>query len=70
MTDQVRAQIEAHMPRLLNEAVDSALESRPFDMSVHAQGEEAIRAGLIATMVQGIHSELKTPTTDLSRFNN
>lgn len=59
MTDQVRDQIEAHMPRLLTEAVDSALERRPFDMAIRDQVEEAIRAGLIGTMFQGIHSEMR-----------
>lgn len=59
MTDQVRAEIERHMPRLLTEAVDSTLDRRPFDMAIREQVEEAIRAGLIGTMFQGIHSELK-----------
>lgn len=59
MTDQVRAEIEKHMPRLLTEAVDSTLEGRAFDMALRGEVEEAIKAGLTATMFQGIHSEMK-----------
>lgn len=59
MTDQVRAEIERHMPRLLTEAVDSTLDGRSFNMALRGEVEEAIKAGLTATMFQGIHSELR-----------